>query len=172
MQLLLQHNQDTGSNTYASPAALKNAMCSAAQNEHLEAVRWLLDHGADASQALTACTETGHADILRLLLSRGADLHPDGPSQLTFVLLYKAPEVAQLLLEMGVPTNTTVLQRLERLQQKGTLCTHVSRISRHQSSALLEAAVRHGHTEFAQLWGQAHAAVHGGDSVAGQLEAS
>jgi hypothetical protein len=111
-------------------------------------------------------------DILRLLLDRGADLHPHGPWGLISALETKNPELAQLLLEVGVPTNTMVLQELGQLQQAGTLCTYVSRWSKHQSAALLEAAVRHGHTQFAQLWGQAHAAVHGGGSVPRQVQAS
>jgi hypothetical protein len=111
-------------------------------------------------------------DILRLLLDRGADILFHGPWMLICALLSKEPELAQLLLEAGVPTNTTVLQRLEQLQQAGTLCAHVSHFTRQQSAALLEVAVRNGHTEFAKLWGQAHAAVHGDDVLPGQLQAS
>jgi hypothetical protein len=172
MQLLLQHDRDTGSNICSNQAALGRAMSTATKNEHLQAVRWLLDHGGDPNQAVTACRCIGHMDILRLLLDRGANILLHGPWMLVCALLIKEPELAQLLLEVGVPTNTTVLQRLEQLQQAGTLCTYVSHFSKHQSAALLEAAVRHGHTQFAQLWGQAHAAVHGGDVAPGQLQAS
>jgi hypothetical protein len=112
--------------------------------------------------------------ILRLLIDRGADILPDGWLFLMHALLLTHLEVAQLLLERGVPTGDAFFQHLQQCPGGvgGMLQSCTTRFGKHQSAALLEAALRHGHTQFAQLWGQAHAAVHGGDCVAGQLQAS
>jgi ankyrin repeat protein len=165
MQLLVQHAHNTGSNTYELATAFDDPLKRAARGGHLEAVRWLLDHGGDPNTALAGCARSGHMDILRLLIDRGADILPDGPSLILCAILKVDVQVTQLLLEMGVPINTVVLQELQALQQAGVLSTCISHSSKQQSAALLEAAVRHGHTEFARLWGQAHATVHGGDGV-------
>lgn len=75
-----------------------------------EAVRWLLDHGAEVSRqrkewsALHYAVFAGHQDIARLLMSRGGDINarsPNGSSVLMMAAREGQENLARLLLEAG-----------------------------------------------------------------------
>ncbi|GAA3433320.1 hypothetical protein GCM10018954_029230 [Kutzneria kofuensis] len=94
-------------------------LMSAAGRGDLEAVRELLDSGADihtmdtrgGGTALHKAVQGGHIDVVRLLLDRGAFLDATTPTTGHTPLLdafwYKHADVAELLLERGAGINLT-----------------------------------------------------------------
>ena len=95
----------------------------AAENGHVEVVRYLLDRGARLNHtvegvtrcfALSGAATAGHLDVVKLLVERGADVNASwaGMNPLLFAISYGHPEVAAYLRQHGakepwelVPTN-------------------------------------------------------------------
>ena len=71
----------------------EQALQLAAWQGHLEAVRWLLDHGAPINRqgkawsALHYAAFAGHNDVLQLLLQRGADINARTPNESTVLMM-------------------------------------------------------------------------------------
>jgi hypothetical protein len=146
----------------------------AAASVQLEAVRWLLQQGMTADElraALTVAAQEGHASATRLLLETGVDITADVPAILKIALEHQSVAVAQMLLEAGVfegspaaggstqlKSNRAVLSALKQSLQDITL---------GHSAALFQAAVKGGHTAFAELLQQAVSEMHQCETAAG-----
>jgi ankyrin repeat protein len=80
-----------------------------AREERLEAVRLLLDNGADAesiNSAFGTAASAGHRAILGLLLTRGADTRKVGPAALLAAARHGQSETVSFLLDLGIDVNT------------------------------------------------------------------
>ena len=90
----------------------ENALDEAAGEGAINAVRWLLDHGAKINHqvggmarcfALSSAAIGGHLEIVKLLVERGADINAvwAGDNALSFALWYGHDEVAAYLRAHG-----------------------------------------------------------------------
>jgi len=89
----------------------------ACQQGKLEAIRFLLDHGADANavsnqsskeNSLIYASINGHVDVINLLLDRGADINKVDSQEATplfFSLAYNKHDATQLLISRGAHVN-------------------------------------------------------------------
>jgi ankyrin repeat protein len=88
----------------------------AAREGHVDIVRLLLDHGADANVTsesrdgatpLTIAAEHGHVEVIKLLLSRGADVNGRNAhdnTALMYAAQYNHVDVAKVLLNANADT--------------------------------------------------------------------
>lgn len=88
----------------------EQALMLAALRGHADAVRWLLEHGAEVNRggkqwsALHYATFSGHEDIVRALLARGADVNARTTNDSTALMLTARQgheTLARLLLDAG-----------------------------------------------------------------------
>lgn len=89
----------------ANERTLSEALAPAAYNGRLEAVRLLLDKGADPNfkdgQPLKSASFNGHLGVVKLLMERGADVKADSGKALANAVRGGHAGVAKLLLEAG-----------------------------------------------------------------------
>jgi ankyrin repeat protein len=102
---------------YDNPFLSMNPLVVAAENNQLEVVRILLDHGIDVDErryqwgstsALTNAAAHGNEDICRLLIDRGADVEStekDGLTPLMYAAATGGAECVRLLIERGADVN-------------------------------------------------------------------
>jgi len=86
----------------------------AVQNRHANAVRLLIEQGANVNEAthytltpLANAAELGHVEIVKFLLEAGVKINqaPDGKTALMMACWGRQPKTAQLLLEVGADPN-------------------------------------------------------------------
>jgi ankyrin repeat protein len=95
-----------------SVACPEGVIYRAAENGHLEVVRWLLDQGAKVNFlvdgqvrciALTRAIAGGYLDVVKLLAERGAEVNsrPAERTALDLALMYQQSDIADYLLSVG-----------------------------------------------------------------------
>jgi hypothetical protein len=116
----------------------------------------MLEQGADAGPALPTAlptaAEVGNLPVLRLLLDWGADISTWGGWALLSALSECQTEAACLLLGAGPPDYFMPAHpgiQMDNLDR--WLDSYLREHGHQQASALLQAAVQHGHTGFAQM---------------------
>lgn len=94
----------------------EQALQLAAWRGHIDAVRWLLDHGAPVNRdgkawsALHYAVFAGHREIADLLLARGADVNARAPNDASVLMMAAREgheELAQRLLDVGADPTLT-----------------------------------------------------------------
>jgi hypothetical protein len=99
-----------GADLHQSNRHGEQALQLAAWRGHLEAVRWLLDHGARVNRegkawsALHYAVFAGHKDVARLLMERGADVNGRAPNDASVLMMAAREgqeELAQVLIDAG-----------------------------------------------------------------------
>jgi hypothetical protein len=143
----------------------------AALHKQYAAIAWLLQQGITAKGsglglALERAAKQADTRLMRMLLSYSptqAALPSHGTSALLTAVKYGHVSVAEELLKAGVPTTAQAIQYAKRLGGEGAVCRLLRGClswtrAYEQSSAILQAAVQHGHVEFAELLREARAA--------------
>jgi hypothetical protein len=123
---------------------------------------WLLSQGAHAGVALVAAAAVHDVGILQQLLEHqhGGDVGVHGQCALANAIHHKNVGATQLLLKAGTPTNTeTMTQELYHTLSgyRAWLREELSFSKPEESAALYGAAVKYGHTEFAEMLAKAGA---------------
>jgi hypothetical protein len=141
------------SNPYFSQWPLHAAI---AQGQAPATIQWMVEQGADASQALPTAAEAGNLPVLRLLLDWGADISTWGTWALQAALSELHTHAACMLLAAGPPdyfmsaalphSGIDMRSDIDRCVN-----TFLQQVDDQQASALLQAAVHHGHIGFAQM---------------------
>jgi ankyrin repeat protein len=168
MQLLVQHGADVNSSV-GSPWSWDRTendlyrfpLCIAAFNGHHKAVSWLSDQGVTTQQvgaAFKSAAMAGRADVVPLLLSHKHAwdaIASHGAAALLTALERRHITSVKLLLEAGVPSDKQALAGAGVAPDMSMVQTWIrNAVLAHKpdaSSALLQAAVQHGHTEFAEM---------------------
>jgi ankyrin repeat protein len=160
MQILLQHGADINatpgtpwSDPYPSERPLHAAI---AKRQAPATIQWMLEQGADAGPALPAAAEAGNLPVLSLLLDWGADISTWGGRAFSTALFECQSQAACLLLRAGPPDYFMSAAHPHPGIKVNDINHCVNRFLQlangdHHASALLQAAVQHGHTHFAQL---------------------
>jgi hypothetical protein len=161
MQILLQHGADINCKPGTPWSEMGEARKSqpvqyAVMNGRDRATQWMLEQGADAGPALAAAAEYGNLFAARLLLSKGADtMLVWGGLALRSALRRGHDEMVHLLLSAGPPDGFMSKARPHPDIVVDSLdfcvCRFLGKHDCHTASALLQAAVQHGHTVFAQM---------------------
>ena len=82
------------------------AMRKAAQNDHLEVLRYLVEYcdadvQAEENFALIEATTNGHLDVVKYLLDHGADVHARNGQAIIEAACAKQRDIFKLLVECG-----------------------------------------------------------------------
>jgi hypothetical protein len=98
-------------------------------------------------EALEAAAGKGRVPIIRYLLQEcGANVSLYGPDALRAALEHGNPEAVCLLLEAGTPTDgPTFVQAAQCYYKRNKYCRPEA------VDAVLQAAIQHGHTQFAEM---------------------
>jgi hypothetical protein len=170
MEVLVQHGADVNGSE-GSPwqcdedgSPWKCPVYNAVRHGHTVTVAWLLqqgvtDEGRGLGLALKAATYKSDATLMRMLLSYSptqAVIPRYGPSALLVAVELGHVAVAEELLKAGVPSSAQAIQHAMGLSSEEDvhklLRNHFSRAEAYeQPPAILQAAIEHGHVEFAQL---------------------
>jgi ankyrin repeat protein len=165
MQLLVQHGAGIHNNS-GEPWSGEAHNCRwdghplehAAGEGRYEAVKWLLQHsltGDVLGEALKGAAGGGHLEVMRLLLEAGANVNEYGVPAFAFALENRQVHCIQMLLEAatdtGHATATGAAQPGSRSGMLESLQYHVQTQTHMQSAYLMQAAVKGGHTQFAEL---------------------
>jgi hypothetical protein len=171
MKMLVQHGASAHNlpgEKWSSGDDYRHPVVYAAWQGHAEAVRWLLDQGTSAGhlgEALRAAAGGGHTDVTRLLLNQGLNISMVGPPAFIAAMEGGKVDTAVLLLEAGSPTDRDTLMTIANLGAAERVAewvgAAVGRMGTDQSAALLQAAVRFGHIDFAEMLKEAGLAVPG-----------
>jgi ankyrin repeat protein len=163
MQLLLQHGAHINGNN-GTPWKDKHyrvplpPLERAVAHNQVTAIQWMLEQGADAGPALSTAAGAGNLPIVCLLLESGADVATWGGGAFSAAMKGQSEgrdtlEVVLLLLASG-PTDYFMPKPDSPLAPDHFL-RHVKSflhsLGQHKAATLLQAAVQHGHTEFAQM---------------------
>jgi hypothetical protein len=159
MQFLLQHGADinaTPGTPWGEPYHIRTPLCAAVVQGHAPAtVEWMLEQGANAGPALATAARIGNLPVLRKLLDWGADINTWGGLAFRSALCECQTEAACLLLGAGPPDYFMSaapphpgmgLDDIDHL-----VSNYVHKGGHQHASTLLQTAVQHGHTEFAQM---------------------
>ena len=112
MELFLERGADIGKANRRGEQALQLA----AWRGQIDAIRWLLDHGARVNRngkdwsALHYAVFAGHTDIVRLLMERGADINARAPNDATVLMMAAREgreELAKTLIDAGADVRLT-----------------------------------------------------------------
>jgi hypothetical protein len=171
MEVLVQHGADVNGSKGSpwqsdaeSSLARRPPLWVAVMEEQVAAVGWLLQQGITAEgsglgPALELAARKADPTLIRMLLSYSpiqAIIPSYGPSALLRAVQSGRAAVAEELLKAGVPTTAQAIQHAEgvdgEMEVREMFRNCVSNAQAYaQSPAILQAAVEHGHTEFAQL---------------------
>jgi ankyrin repeat protein len=137
IHLLLQHDPEVGKYK-------RTPLCSAYEGGHLDAMRLLLEHGADvdvhynkAGLLLHYASFCGQADVIHLLLQHNADVNTGADSNVTplhAASMRGQARAAELLLEHGANVNA----------QDRTLGTPLHHASEYGYLEVVQILLRHG----------------------------
>jgi ankyrin repeat protein len=96
----------------------EDALRTAAEGGHIDAVKLLLDHCANVKEwggsALRAASENGHIEVVKLLLDRGVDVNAQDFEKETALMAASRKghaDVVKLLLERGADVNAKLQYR-------------------------------------------------------------
>jgi hypothetical protein len=158
MQVLLQHGADIDGDAVAPwsdhrqfpfGAPLRHAV----HYRHIATVVWMLERGADASAALLAATRSGNPALMRLVLEYGADVASEGDWAMRTALDEGHLAIAHQLMAAGTP------DFFMTYVDDYAVTDCLARTTPDKASALLQAAIQHGHVGFAQMLLQKGAAL-------------
>jgi ankyrin repeat protein len=160
MQLLMQHGADIngkpgtpwmGTHHMSSEPPLVHAV----YYNGVSTTQWMLEQGAEPSPALAAAARAGNLPVFRLLLGWGADISTWGGLAFRLALANQCMGIACLLLGAGPPdyfmSAAPPHPHIELDDIGDCVRSFLEDADDEQASALLQAAVQHGHTEFAQM---------------------
>jgi hypothetical protein len=162
MQLLVQHGADIHGTT-ATPWT-SHVMMSlpplhhAAFYNHIPAVQWLLQRGADVRQ-LALATQLGNLSTVRLLQESGRDISTWGGIAFEAAIAGAIKdrdnvEVLLQLLSLSPPDYFLPVPHPDNVRSAQfvrVVNNYLEEIQHQQAVRLLQAAVQHGHTGFAQM---------------------
>jgi ankyrin repeat protein len=167
MQVLLQHGADINNSEgtpWSGHGDKKSPLCVAAEGRDYDTVEWMLEQGADATAALEDAAKLGDTTFTRLLLDWGADVKSTGADAIRTALWRCLYSVVHLLLSAG-PADYCMSGAQERTRMGSFIRHCVPQIKPGEASALLQAAVQHEHTSFAQMLRSAGAVLTSSASV-------
>jgi ankyrin repeat protein len=154
MQLLLQHGADINSKpgtpwSNLHRASLDVPLAYAAYNNGVTTIQWMLEQGADAGLALVTASSVGNLPVL------GADINTWGGLALRLALPKWHLSTSCLLLGAGPPdyfmSAAPPHPGMEMEDINYCVSAFLQMADEHKALALLQAAVQHGHTVFAQM---------------------
>jgi ankyrin repeat protein len=171
MEVLVQHGADVngskGHPWHSDEDCIpvwKRPLYVAIFHKKLAAVAWLLQQGitgerSGLGQALEQAARMADPTLMRMLLSYGptqAVVPSFGPSALLVAVEFGHAAVAEELLKAGVPSTAQAIQSAPSLSGERDVRELLKEyVYDHQayaqSPAILQAALQHGHMEFAQL---------------------
>jgi hypothetical protein len=167
MQLLMQHGADINGRCgtpWSDWEEKYSPMRTAAEMKQYDTVAWMLEHGADATAALEDAAKLGGTTFPRLLLDWGVDVKSTGADAIRTALWRCLYSVVHLLLSAG-PADYFMSGAQERTRMGSFIRHCVPQIKPGEASALLQAAVQHEHTSFAQMLRSAGAVLTSSASV-------
>jgi ankyrin repeat protein len=181
MEVLVQHGADVNGSKGSAwrsdtdptepTHARRSPLWMAVGHDRVKAVAWLLQQGISGEGsglglALKAAAWQLDTTLMDMLLSYSptqAVIPRYGPSALLTAVECGHAEAAEELLKAGVPSTAQAIQHAEGLDGERDVRERLRRFlswdeAYEQSSAILQAAIEHGHADFAQLLREARAA--------------
>jgi hypothetical protein len=167
MQLLLQHGADIngkpGTPWSDNRVSTDTPLAHAVYNNSVSFIKWMLEQGAHAGPALAAAVRAGNLPVFRLLLDWEPDISTWGGLAFRSALKECRMGIACLLLGAGPPgyfmSATPPHPGIEMDDIDYCLNRFLEMAYDDQAPAFLQAAVQHGHTEFAQMLQQRRVAL-------------